>query len=165
LELEKYKVLISIIAPFRFGKTSLLYAYIDIAKKFRRIINIYLPLKTVDNSLSVIIKSLSEKLPEIKNISYKEGLYLFFKNVNAILKKKDLWVILYINEFQFLPDRIRKEGFLTKWDNKDIFMFFRGLTEEFRIGLVVSGSYIGELLDTISVWSGRFLELRLGPFP
>ena len=38
-------------------------------------------------------------------------------------------------------------------------MFFRGLTEEFRIGLVVSGSYIGELLDAISVWNGRFLEL------
>ena len=121
LELEKYKVLISIIAPFRFGKTSLLYAYMDIAKKFERIINIYLPLKTVDNPLSVIIKSLSEKLPEIKNISCKEGLYFFFKNVNAILEKKDLWVILYIDEFQLLPDRIRKEGFLTNWDNKGHF--------------------------------------------
>jgi len=74
-------------------------------------------------------------------------------------------LILFIDEFQLLPNRLRSEGYFKDISDKDVFLFIRGISEDFRISLVVSGYHIGKLLDAISVWNYRFRELRLGPFP
>ena len=46
-----------------------------------------------------------------------------------------------------------------------MYEFIRGIVEEFRIGLVVSGSVIGPLMDALDVWHGRFIQFKLREFP
>ena len=60
---------------------------------------------------------------------------------------------------------MRSEGYFKDISDKDVFLFIRGISEDFRISLIVSGSHIGKLLDAISVWNYRFRELRLGSLP
>lgn len=165
LESGRRGLLISIIAPFRFGKSSLIYKYLSLASPFKDIINIYLPLKAVTHPMETIKNALCEEIVEVRHIELNENLYSYFKQISSILEEKNRHLILYIDEFQLLPQRIRQEGFLSNWSDRDIFMFLRGITEEFKFGLIVSGSYIGELLDAIDVWNGRFRELKLGSFP
>jgi len=167
LEVESYDVLISIIAPFRFGKTSLLKKYLSIASKFDKLINIYIPAKTKDDPIEIIRERFLEMIPEAKRVKVenRNNLAAFFKQLNKVLENRDMWAILYIDEFQEIPNILKAYGYMTSWSTEEIFEMFRGITEEFRFGLVVTGSYIGELLDAIAVWNGRFTELKLGAFP
>jgi len=167
MEREAYDVLISIIAPFRFGKTSLLRKYISIMQNYDKVIPIYIPSKLKKDFINTIKSSLSRKLPEVSKlmIKNKNDIAEFFEEINGLLEKHDLWAVLVIDEFQEIPAILRAQGYMTVWSNRDIFECFRGITEEFRFGMIVSGSYIGELLDAISVWNGRFIEQHLGPFP
>ena len=167
LNTESYGLLISIIAPFRFGKTSLLKKYMSIMKRYGSIIPVYLPSKLRSDPIKIIKSRLSDRIPEAANIIIddRNDPAIFFRKINNLLEKHDLWIILVIDEFQKIPHVLRIHGYVTNWSNEDVFDFFRGVTEEYRFGLIVSGSYIGELIDAISVWNGRFIESRLGPFP
>lgn len=167
LEMESYGLLVSIIAPFRFGKTSLLRKYISILEKYETVIPVYFPSKLRDDPLGLIKIKLSEKIPEANNILVddRNNIAKFFRRVNKLLEKHNLWVILVIDEFQNIPRVFRVHGYVSKWSDEDIFDFFRGVTEEYQFGLIVSGSYIGRLLNAISIWNGRFIEMRLGSFP
>mgnify|MGYP003877445845 CR=1 FL=1 len=57
------------------------------------------------------------------------------------------------------------EGFFQNLEESYTFEFFRGLTEEFRINLVIAGSLIGPIMDAIDIWHGRFKIFRLREFP
>ena len=93
------------------------------------------------------------------------GLHELFGMVNRTLIDSDRWIILFMDEFQYLPQLVRGEGFFINYTDNYIFDFFRGITEAFRFGLVVSGSLVGELLDAIDVWHGRFTIFRPRTFP
>jgi len=75
------------------------------------------------------------------------------------------YLILMFDEFQELPHLAMSEGFFQNLEESYTFEFFRGLTEEFRINLVIVGSLIGPIMDAIDVWHGRFKIFRLREFP
>jgi len=171
MELESFDVLIALIAPFKFGKTSALLKLHGIAKKYDRVIPILLRLNLVSMPMHVMIRGLSRAL----NVDFtkymrdvKKGrmdMYEVFQRINDELERRDLWVILFIDEFQDLARLVKAEGFFERLDDKFVFNFIRGVVEEFRFGLVVAGSLIGELMDAIKVWRGRFVEFKPREFP
>jgi len=55
MELGKYEILISIIAPPNHGKTSLMLKYLSIVKNYDDVIYSYLPLKRVFSPVSRIL--------------------------------------------------------------------------------------------------------------
>ena len=167
MDREAYDVLISVIAPFRFGKTSLLKKYISIISNYENTIPIYFPSKLKKDFIKTMKEILSRRIPDASRleIENRNDIASFFEKINRLLEEHNLWAIMVIDEFQEIPAILKSQGYMTVWSNKDIFECFRGITEEFRIGLIVSGSYIGKLLDAISLWNGRFIEQRLGPFP
>ena len=169
LELEKYRMLIALLAPFKFGKSSTLIKLKSIAEGNPNLIPILLRLNVVTNPVEEIVTTIVSELGGGKDIleDLRKGgnIYSIFRRLNQLLEKKDRWCLLFIDEFQDLPHLVKAEGFFTKLDDRFVFDFFRGIVEEFRFGLVVSGSLIGPLLDAIDVWHGRFKVYKLRNFP
>ncbi len=171
LRLQKYRVLIAVVAPFKFGKLSILLKLFDIATKSKYVVPILLRLNIIMDPIHTILRELSRRL----NFDFVEmledvregrlGLHDVFSVINEQLEKKNLYVILFIDEFQELADLVKSEGFLTNYLDRYVFEFFRGIVEAFRFGLVVSGSIIGPLLDALDVWHGRFIIFRPREFP
>ena len=168
---KRYDVLIAIIAPFKFGKTSILMKLHDLAKKCSDVIPVLLRLNIVDAPVTAMIDTIGSELgvdfSELLDKARKGliKLYKVFEEVNKLLEEREKWIILFIDEFQYLPSLIKAEGFLVKHSNRYIFEFFKGVSEAFRFGLVVSGSIIGEILDAIDAWHGRFIIYRPRSFP
>ena len=167
LELEKYKMLIAILGPFKFGKTSILLKLRSIASSYNKVIPLLLRLNIVSKPFTFIVKKLAEKIEgiDVEEVLRCEEPYYMFEKINIMLEKEDKWLLLLIDEFQDLPEAIKSEGFFINRQDKFIFEFVRGIVEEFRIGLVVSGSVIGPLMDALDVWHGRFIQFKLREFP
>mgnify|MGYP000692791801 CR=1 FL=1 len=168
LRLEKYKMLIAIVAPFKFGKTSTLFKLYEIAKKNDKVIPILIRLNVVSKPINYIIRSIKEIFPNdiVVDQMISEGEpYFIFREINRVLEKEDKWLILFVDEFQELASLVKSEGYFKDKKDSFIYEFFRGIVEEFRIGLVVSGSVIGPLLDALDIWHGRFIVFKLRKFP
>ena len=171
MELEGFDVLMALVAPFKFGKTSALLKLHSIAGRYDRVVPILLRLNLVSMPMHVIIKELSRTI-NVDFISYMRDverghmdMYEVFQKINDELERWDSWVILFIDEFQDLAKLVKAEGFFTRLDDEFVFNFFRGIVEEFRFALVIAGSIIGELMDAIKIWRGRFIEFKLREFP
>ena len=169
LDSGKRKMLICIVAPLKYGKTSLLLKYNEMLRKYSDIVPIYVNLKEVANPLRFIIERFEEILDvDLSKIYLKasdsgDPLQIFIE-INKVLVSLNKWLFLLFDEFHLLPSRIRAEGFLKSFDDKDIFTFFRGYAEMRRISYIVCGSVIEPLLDAVNVWGGRFEIIYLGPF-
>ena len=168
---RRYDILLAIIAPFKFGKSSILLKLYDLAKGYSDVIPVLLKLNIVDAPITAMIEiigsMLGEDFTELLDKARRGAirLYRVFEEVNRLLEEKEKWVILFIDEFQYLPSLVKAEGFLAKQPDKYIFEFFKGISESFRFGLVVSGSIVGEILDAIDTWHGRFVIYRPKRFP
>ena len=171
MENKRFDVLIAIIAPFKFGKTSILLKLYDLARKHNEVIPVLLKLNVVDAPVTAIIDIIGSRLGEDFSELLDKArrgiirLYKLFEEVNKLLEERGKWVILFIDEFQYLPSLIKAEGFLVEQSDKYIFEFFKGISETFRFGLIVAGSMVGEVLDAVDVWHGRFIIYRPRSFP
>ena len=123
----------------------------------------YRPIHRIFRVLSGIVDRNSRKA--IRESLRADDLYGAFSLVGDYLETADRYLVLMFDEFQQLPSLVKSDGYLKNVREDYIFEFFRGLTEEFRINLVVAGSLIGPLMDAIDVWHGRFKLFRLREFP
>ncbi len=164
----KRKLLLCIVAPLKYGKSSLMRKYLDILRRYDDVVPIYVNLKEVEEPISYIIETLKNyglDLSEAFLAARKRGiLSKLFQELDSQLKQKNKWLFLLFDEFHLLPSRVKSEGFLVNFDKNDIFGFFRGYAEGRRISYIVCGSVIEPLMDALDVWGGRFQTLYLGPF-
>ena len=177
LEVKNYTLLLAIIAPFKFGKTSLMMRFYEMARENPDVLCIYI------NFLELEADPLEEMIKLVKQacskVATKEELKIFdevlkkkrlgdlLRAVNELCEKKNKWFIFFMDEFQELARKLKKFGYYPQLDFEDIYKFIRGIHEKptSRFGLVVAGSVINDLKRAISVWNGRFFEMWLGPFP
>ncbi len=164
----KRKILLYIVAPLKYGKTSLMMRYYEMLKDFDDIIPIYVDLKRKERPIWYIVKELKRigiDVEEIYNVCLKEtSLEPLFDAINGIIRKNNKWLFLLFDEFHLLPSRVKSEGFYDRFSSDDIFGFFRGFAEGARISYVVCGSIIEPLMNALDVWGGRFEIIYLGPF-
>ena len=173
LENECFDMLIAIIAPFKFGKTSLLIKLLSSIRSpkaipiLMRLNLIEKPIAYLLNELGMKFHQLEHKLREIYIDILKGKIepVNFFYVLNKFLEKHDKWLILFLDEFQCIGEMLIKEGFLRLKEKNQAFEFLKGITEEFRLGLVVSGSIIGKLHEALKPWRGRFTIFHLTRFP
>ncbi len=165
----KRKMLLCIVAPLKYGKSSLMLRYYDILKEIGDIIPIYVNLKKADMPIMLIIEELKKWGINLTK-AYQEArelgrLQKLFDEINESLKAGNLWLFLLFDEFHLLPEIIRGEGFYRDISNDSIiFGFFRGFAEGARISYIVCGSVIEPLMRALDVWGGRFELIYLGPF-
>ncbi|MEX0568431.1 MAG: ATP-binding protein [Candidatus Njordarchaeota archaeon] len=164
----KRKLLLCIVAPLKYGKSSLMLKYLDILSRYDDIVPIYINLKVIEEPISYIVETLKKHdmdLSETFTAVRKRGILSeLFQELDKQLKQKNKWLFLLFDEFHLLPSRVKNEGFLANFDDKDIFGFFRGYAEGRRISYIVCGSVIEPLMDALDVWGGRFQTIYLGPF-
>lgn len=163
----KRKMLLCIVAPLKYGKSSLMQRYNEILQRFADVIPIYINLKKIKDPIWFIVESLKSyfDLQYIyREALSREDLLPLFDAINKFLVEEKKWLFLLFDEFHLLPSRIRAEGFYSKFGDEDIFGFFRGFAEGARISYVVCGSVIEPLMDALDVWGGRFQIIYLGPF-
>lgn len=164
----KKKMLLCIVAPLKYGKTSLMRRYHEILSKYPDIISIYINLKKIKNPIMYILDNLREhKIDLIKKYEEsirREDLLPLFEELNNALSRENKWLFLLFDEFHPLPELIRSEGFYKGFTDEMIFGFLRGLAEDARISYIVCGSVIEPLMRALDVWGGRFQILYLGPF-
>ena len=164
----KRKMLLCIVAPLKYGKSSLMRKYLQILKERGDIIPIYINLKEIKNPLRYIVEQLREFDIDLRR-QYEdalrgEELVKLFETLNGILEERDSWLFLLFDEFHLLPELIKSEGFFNGLSDEIIFGFFRGFAEGRRISYIVCGSVIEPLMRALDVWGGRFETLYLGPF-
>lgn len=161
------EVLICIVAPLKYGKTSLLYKYLEILESYDDIISIYIDLKIVSKPIKYIALKLEKILGKNIMEHYKKAKdedlpEMFFEAISNALDEK--WLFILFDEFQLLASKVRGEGFLKEASDDEIYAFFRGVSEHFNIRYIVCGSVIEPLINAIDVWGGRFRVIYLGPF-
>ncbi len=164
----KRKILLCIVAPLKYGKSSLMYRYYDILREFSDIVPIYVNLKVEDAPVGFIVEELKKYDIDLTE-TYREcldkgSLKKFFSILGDLLEGMKKWLFVLFDEFHLLPERVRNEGFYSKFGDSDIFGFFRGFAEGARISYVVCGSVIEPLMNALDVWGGRFQLIYLGPF-
>ena len=159
-------MLLCIVAPLKYGKSSLMLRYYEILREYPDIIPVYINLKEIEEPIRLIVDTLGsygiDLELEYEKAHHRGILSIFFNAINRKLGGK--WLFLLFDEFHLLPSRVRSEGFLRSFDNKDIFGFFRGYAERKNISYIVCGSVIEPLMKALDVWGGRFQALYLGPF-
>lgn len=164
----KRKMLLCIVAPLKYGKTSLMLKYLEILKARRDIIPVYINLKIIGKPILRIVDELYKYGVDLRREYDKaltQGELLgFFDVLNRCLEGNDSWLFLLFDEFHLLPSRVRNEGFLRGFSDEDVFGFFRGYAEGRRISYIICGSVIEPLMDALDVWGGRFQVIYLGPF-
>jgi len=164
----KRKMLLCIVAPLKYGKTSLMMRYLDVLEDFEDIIPIYINLKKKEKPILFIVRELEKSGIGIQEIYEeclgKKSLEPLFDAINNLLNKKGKWLFLLFDEFHLLPSRVRHEGFYAGFSDEDLFGFFRSFAEGARISYVVCGSVIEPLMKALDVWGGRFQMIYLGPF-
>ncbi len=164
----KRKILLSIVAPLKYGKSSLMHRYYEILREFDDIIPIYINLRVEDRPIQLIVSVLENygfDLGDTYRRCLESGsLRDFFIELNIKLKKKGVWLFLLFDEFHLLPELIRNEGFYRDFSDEIIFGFFRGFAEGANMSYVVCGSIIEPLMDALDIWGGRFQIIYLGPF-
>lgn len=164
----KRKMLLCVVAPLKYGKSSLLKKYLDILRGFPDVISVYVDLKIVDKPIEFLVGELRKvgiDLEEDYLGALRRGSLLkFFEKLGECLEKRQAWLFLFFDEFHLLPERVKREGFYRKFEFEDIFGFFRGFAEGRRISYVVCGSVIEPLMRALDVWGGRFQIIYLGPF-
>ena len=162
----KRKMLLCIVAPLKYGKSSLLLRYYEILKEHPDIVPVYINLKEIEEPIRLIVDTLRsygiDLESEYERARHRGILSIFFNAINRKLGGK--WLFLLFDEFHLLPSRVRGEGFLRSFDDKNIFGFFRGYAEGKNISYIVCGSVIEPLMKALDVWGGRFQTLYLGPF-
>ena len=174
LENDRYDLLIAILAPFKFGKSSLLLKYENIAKRFERVIPLFLRMNVIERPIRFILRRLEDFIPK-KYYSDLNEIYAgvvggerepwdFFEKLNQSLSDVNKWLLLLIDEFHELGKKIIRESFLRAENTKEVFEFLKGVTETSRIGLIVGGSLVGAIKESIKVWGGRFLIFHLREF-
>jgi len=140
----------------------------EISLEFPDVIPIYVDLKKIKDPVMYLVEQLKnygiDLETEYRESLGREDLLPLFDRLNSLLIQNNRWVFLFFDEFHLLPTRVRKEGFYTKFDDSDIFGFFRGLAEGARISYIVCGSVIEPLMCALDVWGGRFQVIYLGPF-
>ncbi len=164
----KRKMLLCIVAPLKYGKSSLMQRYHEILLGFPDIISIYINLKKVKDPIRYIITVLTSHGFNLDR-EYREGLKRgdlrpLFDRLNELLTATGKWLFLLLDEFHLLPELVRREGFYRGFSDELVFGFFRGLAEGARISYVVCGSVIEPLMRALDIWGGRFQVLYLGPF-
>jgi len=164
----KRKMLLCIVAPLKYGKSSLMQRYYEILQGFPDIISIYINLKKVKDPIRYIVTTLAgygfDLEREYRNGLEKGDLLPLFDRLNELLVATGKWLFLLFDEFHLLPELVRSEGFYRDFSDELVFGFFRGLAEGARISYVVCGSVIEPLMRALDVWGGRFQVLYLGPF-
>jgi len=164
----KRKMLLCIVAPLKYGKSSLMHRYEEILLGYSDVIPIYINLKKIKDPIIYIVKQLKkydiDLEGEYEKSLEREDLLPLFDRLNDLLVQYNKWMFLLFDEFHLLPTRVRNEGFYTKFEDSDIFGFFRGFAEGARISYVVCGSVIEPLMNALDVWGGRFQLIYLGPF-
>ncbi len=112
LELEKYRMLIAILGPFKFGKTSILFKLRSIAMGYNKVIPLLLRLNIVSKPLAFIVNELAASIKglDARGILRYEEPYYMFERINMVLEREDKWLLLLIDEFQDLPEAIKSEG-------------------------------------------------------
>jgi len=164
----KRKMLLCIVAPLKYGKTSLMRRFHDILGEFGDIISIYVDLKKKMRPIKFIVDELKNHISDL-DYTYERciidrDLEPLFDRINEYLADKNKWLFLLFDEFHLLPEKIRDEGFYIHSKDEVIFGFFRGVAEGARISYVVCGSIPEPLMRAINVWGGRFEIIYLGPF-
>lgn len=164
----KRKMLLCIVAPLKYGKSSLMQRYYEILLDFPDIIPIYINLKKVKDPIRYIVAVLADRGFDLDK-EYRKGLERgdllpLFDRLNDVLVASDKWLFLLFDEFHLLSELVRSEGFYKSFSDEIVFGFFRGLAEGARISYVVCGSVIEPLMRALDVWGGRFQVLYLGPF-
>ena len=164
----KRKILLCIVAPLKYGKSSLMMRYYEILQEFNDVIPIYINLKKKSRPIRFIVEELRnfdiDVSAEYQKCLGMEDLEPLFDTINSIMTRRDKWLFLLFDEFHLLPLRVRAEGFYREFSNSDIFGFFRSFAEGARISYVVCGSVIEPLMSALDVWGGRFQMIYLGPF-
>ena len=164
----KRKILLCIVAPLKYGKTSLMLRYLEILQECPDVIPIYINLKVVDKPIRFLVRALKEyglDLGDTYRGCLGEGSLLsLFERMEAWLEENGKWLFLLFDEFHLLPARVKNEGFYRNFGDDDIFGFFRGFAEGAKISYVVCGSLIEPLMRALDVWGGRFQIIYLGPF-
>ena len=164
----KRKMLLCIVAPLKYGKSSLMRRYHEILEEVSDVISIYVDLKKVKSPVEYIFRALVKHNMDLEKryeeaIS-KEDLLPLFEEINKVLTKEKKWLFLLFDEFHLLPELIRNEGFYRNFSDEIIFGFIRGLAEGARISYIVCGSVIEPLMRALDIWGGRFQMIYLGPF-
>ena len=164
----KRKMLLCIVAPLKYGKSSLMQRYHEILGKYPDIISIYLNLKKIKCPIEYIVTVLRNYDMDLdekyRASSHKGDLFPLFEEINNLLVREDRWLFLLFDEFHLLPEILRSEGFYRGFSDKLVFSFLRGIAEGTRISYVVCGSVIEPLMQALDVWGGRFQIIYLGPF-
>lgn len=123
----KRKLLLCIVAPLKYGKSSLMRKYLDILRRYDDVVPIYVNLKEVEEPISYIIETLKNyglDLSEAFLAARKRGiLSKLFQELDSQLKQKNKWLFLLFDEFHLLPSRVKSEGFLVNFDKNDIVIF------------------------------------------
>lgn len=164
----KRKMLLCIVAPLKYGKSSLMMRYFEILRGREDIIPIYVDLNEVKSPLRFIVERLYDFGIDLRNY-YKEALrggelFKLFDALNSILERDDRWLFVLFDEFHLLPELIRNEGIFKNMPDDIIYTFFRGFAEGRRISYIVCGSAVEPLMRALDVWGGRFQIIYLGPF-
>ena len=164
----KRKMLLCIVAPLKYGKTSLMHRYYAILREFEDIIAIYVDLKRKMRPIKFIVRELENYISGLddtyKKCKREDDLEPLFDQINEFLVEHDKWLFLLFDEFHLLPQKVRDEGFYENSNDDTIFSFFRGIAEGARISYVVCGSVPEPLMRAIDVWGGRFEIIYLEPF-
>ena len=167
LEVKK-KMLLCIVAPLKYGKTSLMMKYLEILRRHEDIVPIYINLKIVDTPIKFIVENLEKYginvWNEYRKAKEEKSLMKMFEKIWEKIDEKKVWLFLLFDEFHLLPELVRNEGFYQRLPDEYIFGFFRGFAEGKNISYIVCGSIIEPLINAIDVWGGRFQVLYLGPF-
>ena len=164
----KRKILLCIVAPLKYGKTSLMRRYYEMVQEFDDVIPIYIDLKKKDKPIKFMVEELKkfdiDVVAGYRRCLREGSLDRLFDEINEIMIGKDEWLFLFFDEFHLLPSRLRTEGFYREFGDVDIFGFMRGFAEGARISYIVCGSVIEPLMHALDVWGGRFQMIYLGPF-
>ena len=167
-------ILMAVMGPFKFGKSSLLIKLHDISLSYPDVVPILLRLNIVRRPIAFLLKGLERVvggscLNELWGIyrdvsAGREEPYRLFSLIDRSLSKQNKSLLLIVDEFQAMGRKMIDEGFLAGFDDKAAFEFMKGVVETYNVGLVVGGSLIGSLKDALKVWGGRFTVFHLTKF-
>lgn len=164
----KPKMLLCIVAPLKYGKTSLMRRFYEILREFDNIIAVYIDLKKRMRPIKFVIDNLRTHGIDLSNLYNKclneNDLEPLFECIDKKLAEMNKWLFLMFDEFHLLPQKVRDEGFYKGSSDDIIFGFFRGVAEGARISYIVCGSAPEPLMRALDVWGGRFEIIYLGPF-